>query len=121
ERAEGGRIGPLVGASAGEATILGRDGGAGIDPQLLPHVFDLFVQGDRSLDRAQGGLGVGLTLVKRLVEMHGGRVEAASAGLGRGATFKVSLPCIAEVISEADAYAAAQVGAQVPPAYRPPL
>jgi len=94
---EGGRIDLSVGASEGEARILVRDNGAGIDPQLLPHIFELFVQGERSLDRSQGGLGVGLTLVKRLVEMHGGRVEASSAGLGRGSLFKVTLPCISEV------------------------
>ena len=93
---EGGRIDLVVGASQGEATIVVRDNGTGIDPQLLPHVFELFVQGERSLDRSQGGLGVGLTLVRRLVEMHAGRVEAASAGIGKGATFKVTLPCIAE-------------------------
>jgi CheY-like chemotaxis protein len=97
---EGGRIDLVVGATAGEATILVRDNGSGIEPQLLPHVFELFVQGERSLDRSQGGLGVGLTLVKRLVEMHNGRVEASSEGVGRGATFKVILPCIAEVRSE---------------------
>jgi CheY-like chemotaxis protein/two-component sensor histidine kinase len=97
---EGGRIDLSVGASEGEATLTVRDNGSGIDPQLLPRVFDLFVQGERSLDRSQGGLGVGLTLVKRLVEMHHGRVEAISAGSGRGALFKVALPCISEVRSE---------------------
>jgi signal transduction histidine kinase len=97
---EGGRIDLLIGANAGEATIVVRDNGTGIEPQLLPHVFELFVQGERSLDRSQGGLGVGLTLVKRLVEMHNGQVQASSDGLGRGATFKVTLPCIAEVRSE---------------------
>jgi CheY-like chemotaxis protein/two-component sensor histidine kinase len=89
---EGGRIDLSVGANEGEATLLVRDNGSGIDPQLLPHVFELFVQGERSLDRSQGGLGVGLTLVKRLVEMHSGRVDASSAGLGKGALFKVTLP-----------------------------
>jgi signal transduction histidine kinase/DNA-binding response OmpR family regulator len=97
---EGGRIDLAVGAAEGSATIVVHDNGSGIDPQLLPHVFDLFVQGERSLDRAQGGLGVGLTLVKRLVEMHGGSVEASSEGVGRGASFKVTLPCIAEVRGE---------------------
>jgi PAS domain S-box-containing protein len=71
-----------------------RDTGLGIAPALLPHVFDLFTQADRTLDRAQGGLGIGLTLVKRLVEMHGGRVEARSEGLGRGAEFLVWLPIL---------------------------
>jgi CheY-like chemotaxis protein len=73
------------------------DNGSGIDGELLPRVFELFVQGDRGLDRAQGGLGIGLTLVKRLVELHQGEVEAASAGIGKGATFTVTLPCISAV------------------------
>jgi len=71
-----------------------RDTGLGIASGLLPHVFDLFTQADRTLDRAEGGLGIGLTLVKRLVEMHGGRVEARSEGLGRGAEFIVWLPVV---------------------------
>jgi PAS domain S-box-containing protein len=69
-----------------------RDTGIGIPPDVLPRVFDLFVQADRSLTRSQGGLGIGLTLVKRLVGMHGGRVQAASEGLGRGCEFTVTLP-----------------------------
>ena len=69
-----------------------RDTGIGIPPDVLPRVFDLFVQADRSLTRSQGGLGIGLTLVKRLVEMHGGQVQAASDGLGRGCEFTVTLP-----------------------------
>jgi PAS domain S-box-containing protein len=71
-----------------------RDTGLGVAPNLLPHIFDLFTQADRSLDRAEGGLGIGLTLVKRLVEMHGGTVEAHSEGLGRGAEFIVRLPVV---------------------------
>jgi len=69
-----------------------RDTGIGIPPDLLPRVFDLFVQADRSLKRSKGGLGIGLMLVKRLVEMHGGKVQAASDGLGRGCEFTVILP-----------------------------
>ncbi len=94
---EGGRIELAATADEGEATIVVRDNGAGIEPQLLPKVFDLFVQGDRSLDRGQGGLGIGLTLVKRLVELHQGRVEVSSEGPGRGSTFSVTLPCISAV------------------------
>jgi signal transduction histidine kinase len=94
---ERGRIEIVATAGAGEASILIRDNGTGIDPQLLPHVFDLFVQGERSLDRSQGGLGIGLSLVKHLVELHQGRVEVQSAGAGRGTTFKVILPCISAV------------------------
>jgi signal transduction histidine kinase/ActR/RegA family two-component response regulator len=74
-----------------------RDNGAGIAPEILPKVFDLFTQADSSLDRAAGGLGIGLTVVKTLVEMHGGDIAVASAGLGHGATFSVRLPAIAEV------------------------
>ena len=94
---ERGRIELTASADEGEARIVVRDNGAGIEPQLLDRVFDLFVQGDRALDRGQGGLGIGLTLVKRLVELHQGRVEAASDGPGRGATFTVTLPCISVV------------------------
>jgi signal transduction histidine kinase/CheY-like chemotaxis protein len=84
-------------AEAGRAVISVKDNGAGIDAQLLPHVFELFVQGERALDRTQGGLGIGLTVVKRLVELHNGTVEASSAGPGKGAMFKVVLPCISGV------------------------
>jgi CheY-like chemotaxis protein len=72
-----------------------RDTGLGIDPELLPHIFDLFTQAERTPDRSEGGLGIGLTLVKRLVEMHGGTVEAHSEGLGSGAEFIVRLPTLA--------------------------
>jgi PAS domain S-box-containing protein len=72
-----------------------RDNGAGIAPELLPHVFDLFVQASRTLDRQHGGLGIGLTLVRRLVELHGGTVEAYSEGLGKGTAFVVRLPILA--------------------------
>src|SRR5205823_1877395 len=64
--------------------------------ELLPRIFDLFVQGDRSLARSEGGLGIGLTLVKRLVELHGGTVEAVSEGPDRGSEFTVRLPALAE-------------------------
>ena len=94
---EGGRIELIAAAEEGEASIVVRDNGAGIEPQLIDKVFDLFVQGERALDRGQGGLGIGLTLVKRLVELHQGRVAVASDGPGRGATFTVTLPCISAV------------------------
>jgi two-component system CheB/CheR fusion protein len=71
-----------------------RDTGVGIAPELLPRVFDLFTQGERSLDRSQGGLGLGLTLVKRLVEMHGGSAEVHSNGPGKGSEFIVRLPAL---------------------------
>ena len=72
-----------------------RDNGIGIDPALLPQVFDLFMQADHAASRSQGGLGLGLTLVKNIVEMHGGTVEAHSAGLGQGSEFVVCLPLLA--------------------------
>ena len=78
------------------AIVTIRDNGVGIPPELLPSMFDLFVQGERTLDRAQGGLGVGLTIVRRLVEMHGGSISAASAGVNQGATFEIRLPLARE-------------------------
>jgi len=76
------------------AVIRVRDTGVGIDPALLPHIFDLFTQSDRSLARSQGGLGIGLTLVKRLIELHGGSVCALSDGPGKGCEFVVRLPVL---------------------------
>ncbi|MCM2253400.1 MAG: response regulator [Ramlibacter sp.] len=76
----------------GEVKISVKDQGFGIDPAFLPHIFDLFAQADQSLDRSQGGLGIGLTLVKHLVELHGGRVAAKSEGVGRGTEIVVHLP-----------------------------
>jgi PAS domain S-box-containing protein len=76
------------------AVIEIRDNGVGIAPDLLPRIFDLFVQSDRTLDRSEGGLGVGLSVVRRLVEMHGGTVVARSAGVGVGSTFEIRLPLI---------------------------
>ncbi len=81
-----------VDAGAGEAVLDVQDRGVGIEPELFPRLFDTFAQADRSLDRARGGLGLGLSLVKGLVELHGGRVEATSEGPGRGAAFTVRLP-----------------------------
>jgi PAS domain S-box-containing protein len=76
----------------GEVVVTVADNGAGLTADLLPHVFELFVQGARTPDRAQGGLGLGLPLVKSLVELHGGRVAASSAGAGAGSVFEVRLP-----------------------------
>jgi PAS domain S-box-containing protein len=90
----GGSIQVSVRRERDAAVIRVADDGAGIPPEFLPSVFDAFVQGDRSLDRAGGGLGVGLTLVRRLTELHGGRVEAASPGTGQGSLFTVRLPAL---------------------------
>ncbi|MFO0865522.1 MAG: ATP-binding protein [Gemmataceae bacterium] len=79
-------------AKTSEVVVSVKDSGVGIPAAMLPQVFDLFTQVDRSLEKAQGGLGIGLTLVRRLVEMHGGRVEARSDGPGRGSEFIVTLP-----------------------------
>src|SRR5207302_131659 len=68
------------------------DSGIGIDAATLPRIFDLFAQADRSLDRAQGGMGLGLTLVKSLVHLHGGKVSAKSEGTGKGSQLSVRLP-----------------------------
>jgi PAS domain S-box-containing protein len=73
-----------------------RDHGIGIAPDMLPHVFDLFVQADHASTKAQGGLGIGLTLVKNLVHMHGGTVKAWSGGLGKGSEFVIRLPLVAQ-------------------------
>jgi CheY-like chemotaxis protein len=74
-----------------------EDNGLGISPELLPQVFDAFVQGERTLDRAQGGLGLGLTLVRHLVELHNGSIAASSEGPNRGSSFVVRLPRIRPV------------------------
>jgi signal transduction histidine kinase len=94
------------------AVLTVRDDGAGIPQDLLPRVFDLFVQSQRTLDRAQGGLGIGLSVVRRLIEMHGGTVSASSAGLGRGSTFEIRLPLIERTTDNIDA------GSMQPPAPR---
>jgi CheY-like chemotaxis protein/two-component sensor histidine kinase len=78
----------------GAAVIRVRDSGIGIAPEMLRRVFEVFSQAERTLDRAEGGLGLGLTLVRRLTEMHGGKVEAHSAGLGQGSEFVVHLPLV---------------------------
>jgi signal transduction histidine kinase/ActR/RegA family two-component response regulator len=90
----GGRITLTLTREAGEAVVRVADTGMGIPSDALPHLFEPFMQVASSLDRAQGGLGLGLTLVKRLVEMHGGSVEAASKGVGRGSVFTVRLPLL---------------------------
>jgi signal transduction histidine kinase/ActR/RegA family two-component response regulator len=93
---EGGRIELAVEHQAGEVVFRVRDNGIGIETEMLARVFDPFVQLHRSADRAQGGLGIGLALVRSLVEMHGGRVAACSAGSGRGSEFLVHLPAAGE-------------------------
>ncbi len=88
----GGSIAIRISAEDEDVLLTVSDTGVGIAPDLLPHVFDVFVQGSISLDRAQGGLGIGLSLVRRLVELHGGSVSATSAGGGAGSAFIIRLP-----------------------------
>jgi signal transduction histidine kinase len=95
-QADGGRIDLVVNAEPGLAVISVKDRGIGIAPAVQTQIFELFAQGERPADRQQGGLGVGLSLVKTLVEMHGGSVRAASRGLGRGSEFTIALPRLAE-------------------------
>jgi PAS domain S-box-containing protein len=96
----------------GSVAIHVRDQGIGIAPDLLPRVFDLFAQGDHSLDRSRGGLGIGLTLSRRLVELHGGTLTASSAGPGQGSEFVVQLPA---ELDGPDAEAAAPVRLETTP------
>lgn len=90
--APGGRIGLLVHVDNGVVILEVSDNGIGISAELAPHVFDLFAQAERSLDRSQGGLGLGLALVKSIVTAHGGTVQLHSDGLKQGSTFRVTLP-----------------------------
>ena len=110
----GGSISLRVEPVEGGVWLRVRDTGIGIAADVLPHVFDLFQQSRRALDRAQGGLGVGLTVVRALVELHGGRVSAASEGAGHGSEFSVWLPVASPpAVAEApDAVAAPQGGAR---------
>ncbi|HTX05334.1 MAG TPA: ATP-binding protein [Steroidobacteraceae bacterium] len=91
----GGVIRVTLSAEDNETVLRVIDNGLGISPELLPQIFEPFVQGERTLDRSQGGLGVGLTLVRRLVELHGGTVQASSDGPGCGSTFTIRLPRVA--------------------------
>ena len=91
----GGRIRVVTQTERDQGVLRVEDTGIGISPELLPRIFDLFVQGHREPDRAQGGMGVGLTLVRRLTDLHGGEVDVASDGSGRGSVFTVRLPLAA--------------------------
>ena len=90
----GGRISLTGELSGAEVVVQVQDNGLGIPADALPRIFEMFSQVDRNMERAQGGLGIGLTLVRRLVEMHGGTVEARSDGPGRGSQFVVRLPVV---------------------------
>jgi CheY-like chemotaxis protein len=91
----GGHIQLTAGEAAGQAVIAVRDDGIGLEPEMLERIFEMFTQVDASLERAQGGLGIGLTIARHLVEMHGGTIRVASDGPGRGSTFTVHIPLAA--------------------------
>jgi PAS domain S-box-containing protein len=96
----GGEIRVETRPQAEQVIIEISDNGIGLSPELLPRVFELFVQGDRTLDRAQGGLGIGLSVVQRLIEMHGGQVSAHSQGLGKGSCFEIRLPRVEAPVAQ---------------------
>jgi CheY-like chemotaxis protein len=97
---EGGEIALIAEREGREVVIRVRDNGTGIAPELLPHIFDMFTQADQTLSRSRGGLGIGLTLVRSLVEMHNGWVTASSAGPGLGSEFTIRLPISPEAPAE---------------------
>jgi len=107
---EGGSITVRIETHATEARVEVVDDGIGIAPEMLGRVFDLFEQDERALDRSEGGLGIGLTLAKKLIELHGGSVTAASAGRGRGARFTVSLPVLDVATKEEQPHAPSRGG-----------
>jgi signal transduction histidine kinase/ActR/RegA family two-component response regulator len=98
---DGGNIELTVVVDHGNVAVRVRDNGIGIEAQFLPHVFEVFTQGYRGLDRSQGGLGVGLAVVRRLVELHQGEVNVSSEGAGLGTEVSVRMPCISEVVPHA--------------------
>jgi signal transduction histidine kinase/ActR/RegA family two-component response regulator len=100
---KGGRITVRGAIDDGKAVIDVIDTGIGLPPEMLHRVFELFTQADRTLDRSEGGLGIGLTVARRLAELHGGSISVHSEGLGRGSTFTVRLPLVEEAMSAADA------------------
>ena len=100
----GGRIVVSLAGEGERAVLRVRDNGSGIAPEILPRIFDMFVQEGRSIDRSQGGLGLGLAIVRSLVELHGGTVSVHSEGLGRGSEFRVSLPLAVQRVAAADAH-----------------
>ena len=92
---QGGRVAVALTTVDGSAALCVSDEGRGIEPEFLPHVFDRFTQQDSSTTRLFGGLGLGLAIVRHIVDLHGGTVRAESAGTGKGATFWVTLPLVA--------------------------
>ena len=99
---EGGVVDVKVVSDEAHVSVAISDSGQGIDADFLPHVFDRFRQADGSPTRLHGGLGLGLSIVRHLVELHGGSVRAESDGIDKGATFTVSLPLVSEQIAADD-------------------
>jgi signal transduction histidine kinase len=95
----GGSIHIALSEVAGEAVLEVRDSGIGIEPELLPNIFNIFVQGATSIDRAEGGMGIGLSLVRQLAVLHGGSVTASSGGMGQGSRFTLCLPTVSPLPS----------------------
>ncbi|HZP87065.1 MAG TPA: ATP-binding protein [Burkholderiales bacterium] len=108
----GGHIALTAHTQGSEVVVCVKDDGIGIEPEALPHVFEMFAQAKSALERAQGGLGIGLSLAKALVELHGGAIEVQSRGLGQGSTFIVRLP----TIEQAETAEAAHHSSALPPA-----
>jgi CheY-like chemotaxis protein len=111
----GGDIRLTAGREEGAIVLCVQDNGIGIAPDMLSRIFDPFVQAERRMDRARGGVGIGLTLVKRLVELHGGSIEARSPGLGRGSEFIVRLRPLAGDVAGTATPASARSGPAAPP------
>jgi signal transduction histidine kinase/ActR/RegA family two-component response regulator len=110
----GGQLRVSAQREGGQAVLRVRDNGTGLGPEVLPRVFEMFFQEGRSIDRSQGGLGLGLALVRSLVEMHGGTVSAHSEGRGRGSEFVVRLPLATPRAAEAEAHRSAPPEVSVP-------
>ena len=106
---DGGAIQLRVDVDEHDVRLHVQDNGIGISPELQTHIFDLFAQAERSSDRSQGGLGLGLALVRSLVELHGGTVSCFSAGLGHGSRFTITLPRLVDHHLQADPQAAASL------------
>jgi signal transduction histidine kinase len=115
---DGGQIILTVAREGGEAVIRVRDAGIGIEPAILSQLFELFAQGERSPDRAQGGLGIGLSLVKTLVELHGGTVNGASEGHGKGSEFVIRVPALAVDVADGRAGVAPAADMRIGPPRR---
>jgi diguanylate cyclase len=109
---QGGEVRTEIRNDGSQVVLTVSDSGQGIDPAFVPFVFDMFRQADSALNRTHGGLGIGLSIVRRLVELHGGTVSAASSGAGRGATFSVTLPYLPAAPANARAWTDEQTASQ---------